>query len=194
MTGGSITIDGVNIQKLSLKELRNRIGLVPQNGVLFSGTIASNIRFGKPDATDEEVAGAADIAQAFEFIDQGEDGYERVISQGGSNVSGGQKQRLAIARAVIKKPEVMIFDDSFSALDMKTDASLRKRLKEEMQGTTQIVVAQRISTILHADQILVMDGGHIVGKGTHQELMETCSVYQQIAKSQLSSAELGGLA
>ncbi len=194
VTGGSITIDGVNIQKLSLKDLRNRIGLVPQKGVLFSGTIASNIRFGKPEASDEEVRKAADIAQATEFIDDGEDGYERRISQGGSNVSGGQKQRLAIARAIVKKPEVMIFDDSFSALDMKTDAALRKRLEEEMKDTTQIVVAQRISTILHADQILVMDGGHIVGKGIHQELMETCSVYQQIAKSQLSSTELGGLA
>ncbi|MGF6376115.1 ATP-binding cassette subfamily B multidrug efflux pump [Clostridiales Family XIII bacterium PM5-7] len=190
-TEGSITLDGVDVKELSIKELRDAIGFVPQKGVLFSGTIASNLRFGKPDATEEELKLAAQIAQAEEFIIDKDEQYESHIAQGGSNVSGGQKQRLAIARAIAKDPEVFVFDDSFSALDMKTDAKLRKELEEQISDRTEIIVAQRISTIIHADQILVLDDGEIVGKGTHQELMDHCEVYQQIAMSQLSAKELG---
>lgn len=190
VTEGSITVDGVDVRKLSKKDLRSRIGLVPQKGVLFSGTIASNLRFGKSEAEQEELERAAQIAQAMEFISSDNDGFERSISQGGSNVSGGQKQRLSIARAIVKSPEIYIFDDSFSALDMKTDALLRKELEKYVKNSAVIIVAQRISTIMNADQILVLDEGRIVGKGTHRELMESCDTYKQIAGSQLSAAEL----
>ncbi len=186
-------MDGVEIRDLSLRALRGEIGFVPQKGVLFSGTIASNIRFGNKDASDEEMREAAEIAQAADFIEEKNMGFESDVSQGGSNVSGGQKQRLAIARAIARRPKILIFDDSFSALDMKTDAKLRKKLSEKVKDATMIVVAQRISTILNADQILVLDEGHMVGKGTHQELMENCEVYRQIAESQLSSTELEGI-
>lgn len=188
---GSITLDGQDIRKIRMSDLREEIGFVPQKGVLFSGTIASNLRFGRDDATDEEIRLAAEIAQASEFIDAKDDKYDSAIAQGGSNVSGGQKQRLAIARAIAKNPKIFIFDDSFSALDLKTDAALRKALSDNVKDCTVIIVAQRISTILHADQILVLDDGRIVGKGTHEELMKSCEVYQQIAKSQLSAKELG---
>lgn len=194
VTGGEILLDGINIKDLPLYELREMIGFVPQKGVLFSGTIASNLRFGKKDAADEEIAKAAEIAQAMEFILQKDEQFNSYIAQGGSNVSGGQKQRLAIARAIAKNPQIFVFDDSFSALDMKTDAALRKALSKHVKHATEIVVAQRISTILHADQILVLDDGEIVGKGTHKELMESCEVYQQIAKSQLSAKELAAAA
>ena len=190
-TEGSITLDGCDIRDISLKELRDEIGYVPQKGVLFSGTIASNLRFGKQNATDEEIAEAADIAQASEFINLKDEKYNSPIAQGGTNVSGGQKQRLSIARAIAKNPKVFIFDDSFSALDMKTDAALRKALSEKVKDSTVIIVAQRISTILNAEQILVMEEGRIVAKGTHRELLNTCDVYRQIAKSQLSAKELG---
>lgn len=188
---GSITLDGQDIRKIRMSDLREEIGFVPQKGVLFSGTIASNLRFGRDDATDEEIRLAAEIAQATEFIDAKDDKYDSAIAQGGSNVSGGQKQRLSIARAIAKNPKIFIFDDSFSALDLKTDAALRKALSDNVKDCTVIIVAQRISTILHADQILVLDDGRIVGKGTHEELMKSCEVYQQIAKSQLSAKELG---
>ena len=190
VTEGSITVDGVDVRKLTKNDLRSRIGLVPQKGVLFSGTIASNLKFGRTEATDEELEKAAEIAQAMEFIDSDEKGFERAISQGGSNVSGGQKQRLAIARAIVKKPEIYIFDDSFSALDMKTDAALRKALEAYVKNSAVIIVAQRISTIMNADQILVLDEGKIVGKGTHKELMQNCETYKQIAGSQLSEEEI----
>ena len=188
---GSITLDGQDIRKIRMSDLREEIGFVPQKGVLFSGTITSNLRFGRDDATDEEIRLAAEIAQASEFIDAKDDKYDSAIAQGGSNVSGGQKQRLSIARAIAKNPKIFIFDDSFSALDLKTDAALRKALSDNVKDCTVIIVAQRISTILHADQILVLDDGRIVGKGTHEELMKSCEVYQQIAKSQLSAKELG---
>ena len=188
---GSITLDGQDIRKIRMSDLREEIGFVPQKGVLFSGTIASNLRFGRDDATDEEIRLAAEIAQASEFIDAKDDKYDSAIAQEGSNVSGGQKQRLSIARAIAKNPKIFIFDDSFSALDLKTDAALRKALSDNVKDCTVIIVAQRISTILHADQILVLDDGRIVGKGTHEELMKSCEVYQQIAKSQLSAKELG---
>ena len=188
---GSITLDGQDIRKIRMSDLREEIGFVPQKGVLFSGTIASNLRFGRDDATDEVIRLAAEIAQASEFIDAKDDKYDSAIAQGGSNVSGGQKQRLSIARAIAKNPKIFIFDDSFSALDLKTDAALRKALSDNVKDCTVIIVAQRISTILHADQILVLDDGRIVGKGTHEELMKSCEVYQQIAKSQLSAKELG---
>ena len=191
ITAGSITIDGTDIRTLPLKELRNEIGFVPQKGVLFSGTIASNLRFGNSNASDEQIKEAAQIAQADDFVEEKKEGYESQIAQGGSNVSGGQKQRLAIARAIAKQPKIFIFDDSFSALDMKTDVKLRRALEDHVKDCTMIIVAQRISTILHADQILVLDDGRIVGKGKHEELLRTCDVYQQIAKSQLSAKELG---
>ena len=190
VTEGEILLDGVNIKDLTLEELRDNIGFVPQKGVLFSGTIASNLRFGDSDATEEAIRKAAEVAQALEFIEEKKGRFESEIAQGGSNVSGGQKQRLAIARAIVKNPKIFVFDDSFSALDMKTDAKLRKALEKHVKDATEIVVAQRISTILYADQILVLDDGEIVGKGTHKELMGSCSVYQQIAASQLSAEEL----
>lgn len=191
VTGGQITLDGKDIRRISMEELREEIGFVPQKGVLFSGTIESNLRFGKADATEDDIKEAARIAQAAEFIETKKEKYDSVIAQGGSNVSGGQKQRLAIARAIAKKAKVLVFDDSFSALDMKTDAALRKELNEKVQDTSIIIVAQRVSTILHADQILVLDDGKIVGKGTHDELLKNCEVYLQIARSQLSEKELG---
>ena len=191
VTEGSITLDGTDIRELSMKDLRQQIGFVPQKGVLFSGTIASNLRFGNKDASDADVRQAAQIAQAEDFIEEKSEKYDAPIAQGGTNVSGGQKQRLAIARAIAKHPKIFVFDDSFSALDLKTDAKLRKALSNTVQDSTVIIVAQRISTILHADQILVLDEGQIVGKGTHEELMKTCTVYQEIAKSQMSAKELG---
>ena len=191
VTAGRITLDGKDIRDIRMADLREEIGYVPQKGVLFSGTIASNLRFGKEDATEEEIVKAAQIAQATEFIENKDDKYETAISQGGTNVSGGQKQRLAIARAIAKNPRIFIFDDSFSALDLKTDAALRKALADNVKDSTVIIVAQRISTILHAEQILVLDDGRIVGKGTHEQLLKECEVYQQIAKSQLSARELG---
>ena len=190
VTSGKILVDGVDIREMGLHDLRERIGYVPQKGVLFSGTIDSNIRYGKEDATKEEVNRAAEIAQAQEFIGQKEKGMKSEIAQGGTNVSGGQKQRLSIARAIAKNPELYIFDDSFSALDYKTDVVLRRALKKETKDATTLIVAQRISTILHADKILVLDEGKIVGEGTHKELLKTCEVYQQIAMSQLSKEEL----
>ena len=190
VTQGTIRIDGVDIKQMKQHELRDRLGLIPQKGVLFTGTIESNIKFGNPDASDEEMKRAARIAQASEFIDKMPDGYQTPIAQGGMNVSGGQKQRLAIARTIAKDPEIYIFDDSFSALDYKTDATLRKTLKQELSNRTMIIVAQRISTIMNAEQILVLDEGRIIGKGTHRELLKTCETYRQIASSQLSKEEL----
>ena len=190
VTEGSITLDGVDIREVSQHDLRERLGYVPQKGLLFSGDIASNIMFGNPDGTEEDMVEAAEIAQATEFIEAKPDRYESHIAQGGSNVSGGQKQRLSIARAIAKHPEVFIFDDSFSALDFKTDVTLRKALKKRTKNSTVLIVAQRISTILNAEQIIVLDEGRVAGMGTHSELLETCEVYQQIAASQLSEAEL----
>ncbi len=191
VTDGRITLDGKDIRDIRMADLREEIGYVPQKGVLFSGTIASNLRFGRENATEEEIVKAAQIAQATEFIENKDDKYETAISQGGTNVSGGQKQRLAIARAIAKNPQICIFDDSFSALDLKTDAALRRALADNVKDSTVIIVAQRISTILHAEQILVLDDGRIVGKGTHEQLLKECEVYRQIAKSQLSARELG---
>lgn len=190
VTEGSIKIDGVDIRQVSQHDLREKIGYVPQKGILFSGTIDSNLRMGKQDATREGILRAAKIAQAADFIEEKPDKYNTAISQGGGNVSGGQKQRLSIARAIAKNPEIYVFDDSFSALDFKTDAALRKALRDEIKDSTVIIVAQRISTVIHADQILVLDDGKIVGKGTHQELLKNCEVYKQIALSQLSKEEL----
>lgn len=191
VTKGRVTLDGMDIRDIAMEELRDEIGFVPQKGVLFSGTIASNLRFGRDEATEEEMKRAAEIAQATDFIEEKEDKYDSVIAQGGSNVSGGQKQRLAIARAIAKQPKIYIFDDSFSALDLKTDAALRKALGATTKDCTTIIVAQRISTILHAEQILVLNDGRIVGKGTHEELLKNCETYREIAKSQLSARELG---
>lgn len=190
VTEGRITVDGVDIRDMELHNLRERIGYVPQKAVLFSGTIDSNIRYGKKTATEEDAVHAAQIAQAWEFIQEKDKGMHADIAQGGTNVSGGQKQRLSIARAIAKNPEIYIFDDSFSALDYKTDVVLRRALKKETKDATTLIVAQRISTILHADKILVLDEGKIAGQGTHKELMKTCEVYQQIAMSQLSKEEL----
>lgn len=190
VTGGEILLDGTDIREMDLKDLRERLGYVPQKGVLFSGTIDSNLRFGCDDAPEEQIRTAAEIAQATEFIEQKPERFQSHISQGGSNVSGGQKQRLSIARAIAKNPELYIFDDSFSALDFKTDAALRKALKASTKDATTLIVAQRISTIIHADQILVLDEGRIAGKGTHKELLKNCEVYRQIATSQLSEEEL----
>ena len=192
VTSGQITIDGVDIRKLTCKKLRSLIGLVPQKGVLFSGDIESNLKFAGEFITDEQMKEAAEIAQAAEFIEQKEKQYHSEISQGGTNVSGGQKQRLSIARAIAKQPKVLIFDDSFSALDYKTDATLRKELARKTGDATVIIVAQRINTILHADQILVLEDGRIVGKGTHEQLLASCEAYQEIAGSQLSENELKG--
>ena len=191
ITEGELLVDGADVRRVSQHDLRAKIGYVPQKGVLFSGTIASNLRYGNNDASQEELDKAAQIAQAADFIGEKPDGFDSEISQGGTNVSGGQKQRLSIARAIAIHPEIYIFDDSFSALDYKTDVALRKALKEETAGSTVLIVAQRISTILHAEQIIVLDEGKIVGKGTHKELLKTCEVYQQIAMSQLSKEELG---
>ena len=190
VTEGKITIDGQDVRDLTQHELRDKLGYVPQKGVLFSGNIASNIMFGNPAGSEQEMTEAAQIAQAVEFIDTKPERYKSPISQGGANVSGGQKQRLSIARAIAKHPDVYIFDDSFSALDYKTDTVLRSALKEKTTDSVVLIVAQRISTILHAEQIIVLDGGKIVGKGTHEELLKTCDAYYQIAASQLSESEL----
>lgn len=189
-TDGEILVDGVNIKDISQHKLRNQIGYVPQKGILFSGTIESNIKYGSEGISDEDVVKAASIAQATEFIESKPEKYETEISQGGTNVSGGQKQRLSIARALAKKPDIFIFDDSFSALDLKTDAALRKELKSQVKDSTMLIVAQRISTIMNAEQIIVLDEGNMVGKGTHEELLKNCEVYKQIALSQLSKEEL----
>lgn len=191
VTGGRITIDGVDVREMSLHKLHEIIGFVPQKGVLFTGDIASNIKFGDADISDEQMRKAAKIAQAEDFINSNEKGYEREISQGGTNVSGGQKQRLSIARALAKNPKILVFDDSFSALDNKTDVALRQALSENVKDATQIIVAQKISTILNADNIIVLDKGRVVDQGKHEELMQSSIVYQEIAQSQLSNAELG---
>ncbi|MBQ0005701.1 MAG: ABC transporter ATP-binding protein [Clostridiales bacterium] len=193
VTEGSIEIDGRDIRKYTTESLRKSIGLVPQKGVLFSGTIESNIKFGNDNATEDDVKKYAQIAQAEDFIEEKDEKYQSFIAQGGSNVSGGQKQRLSIARALAKEPAILIFDDSFSALDMKTDAILRKELAEKVKDSTKIIVAQRVGTILHAEQIIVLEDGEIVGKGTHEELLRDCDVYRQIAESQLSRKELEGV-
>ena len=190
VTGGELLIDGVNIKDVPQKELRKRIGFVPQKGMLFSGTIESNIKYGNPDMSDEQMVKAAEIAQATEFREAKEKKYKSEIAQGGNNVSGGQKQRLSIARAIAIDPEIIVFDDSFSALDFKTDSKLREELAKQTVGKTVIIVAQRISTILNADQIIVLEEGKIVGKGTHKELMNNCEQYKEIAMSQLSKEEL----
>jgi ATP-binding cassette subfamily B protein len=192
VTSGKITIDGEDIRQIALKDLRKNIGFVPQKGLLFSGTIESNINFGVENATKEQMKKAARIAQATEFIEGKPEGYETAIAQGGGNVSGGQKQRLSIARAIAKDPKIYIFDDSFSALDYKTDVALRQALNHEIKDAAVLIVAQRISTILHADKIIVLDEGRIVGQGTHEELLKSNTVYQEIAKSQLSKKELEG--
>lgn len=192
VTGGKILIAGTDIRKVDIHALRDKIGYVPQKGNLFSGTIKSNILFGAEDQSEENMKKAAEIAQATEFIEAKEEKYESEISQGGTNVSGGQRQRLSIARAIATNPEIYIFDDSFSALDYKTDVNLRKALNEETTDATIFIVAQRISTIMHADQIIVLDKGHIVGKGTHEELLKTCEIYKEIALSQLKEEELHG--
>ncbi len=193
VTGGRITIDGIDIRELSQKKLRSLMGFVPQKGVLFSGTIASNIKFaGEERISDEMMKEAAEIAQAQEFIESKKEAFESPVAQGGTNVSGGQKQRLSIARAIAGRPKIFLFDDSFSALDYKTDAVLRKALHEKLSDATVVIVAQRISTILHADQIIVLDDGRIAGIGKHENLLQTCEAYQEIAKSQLSEAELKG--
>ena len=190
VTGGELLIDGVNIKNVSQKDLRSRIGFVPQKGVLFSGTIESNIKYGKDNISDDEMKKAASIAQATEFIEKKEEGYNSPIAQGGNNVSGGQKQRLSIARALAIDPEIYVFDDSFSALDLKTDKALREALNAQTENKTVIIVAQRISTIMNADKIIVLEEGKIVGKGTHEELLKNCETYRQIALSQLSEEEL----
>ncbi len=186
---GSILVDGMDIRMISQETLRARIGYVPQTSLLFTGSIAENIRYGKKDATDEEVQHAAEIAQAAEFITEMKEGYNAVIAQGGTNVSGGQKQRLSIARALVRRPEIYLFDDSFSALDFRTDAKLRAALKEETAQSTMLIVAQRVSTVMAADRIIVMDDGRMMGIGNHQELMRTCEVYREIVFSQLSAEE-----
>lgn len=190
VTKGAVRVDGVDVREMDEKVLRDKLGYVPQKGVLFSGTIASNISYGCPDASSETIEKAAEIAQAADFIEEKEKKYQSPIAQGGTNVSGGQKQRLSIARAIAKNPEIFIFDDSFSALDYKTDATLRKALKKATKDATTLIVAQRISTILHADRIIVLDEGRMAGQGTHQELMKNCQVYREIAMSQLSEEEL----
>ena len=187
---GAVLVDGVDVREQEQEALRAKIGFVPQRATLFSGTIAENIRYGKPDATDAELRHAAEIAQANEFIDDMPQGMESVIAQGGANVSGGQKQRLSIARALVRKPELYIFDDTFSALDYTTDAHLRAALKSETGDATVLIVAQRVSTIIDADQILVLDNGQLVGIGTHRDLMETNAVYREIVLSQLSLEEV----
>ena len=190
VTGGRVTIDGIDVREMPQEQLHSLLGYVPQKGILFSGTIESNLKFGGAQITDAGMKKAASIAQATEFIDAKPEGYASPIAQGGSNVSGGQKQRLSIARAIAKDPKIYLFDDSFSALDYKTDVTLRRALKEETDNATVIIVAQRISTVLHANQILVLDDGRLVGKGTHAQLMATCPEYQEIARSQLSQKEL----
>lgn len=190
MSEGKILIDGVDVRDYRLSKLRDKIGFIPQKALLFTGTIADNLRYGKEDATQEEMERAAEIAQASEFISRKPDGFNEHLSEGGSNFSGGQKQRLAIARAIIRRPEIYIFDDSFSALDYQTDAKLRARLKKETTESTVLIVAQRVGTIMHADKIIVLNEGEVVGMGTHRELLEKCPIYYDIAASQLSKEEL----
>lgn len=190
VTEGQVLVDGVDVRDYSKTDLVNKIGYVPQKGMLFRGTIMSNIKYGKEDATEEEVKKACSIAQATNFIARFKDGYEHEISQGGTNVSGGQRQRLSIARAIVKKPEIFIFDDSFSALDYKTDKKLRKALKKEVSEATKLIVAQRVGTIIDADLIIVLENGRMVGSGTHEQLLKTCTVYKEIASSQLSKEEI----
>jgi len=190
VSSGKVLVDGVNVSDLSQSDLRNKIGFVPQSAVLFTGSISENIRYGNSDATDEEVYHAADVAQAADFIAEMPEGFHTAIAQGGSNVSGGQKQRLSIARALVRKPEIYIFDDSFSALDFKTDALLRAALKSETEESAVIIVAQRVSTVMDADRILVLDDGELVGTGNHRELMKSCQVYREIVSSQLSEEEM----
>ncbi|MGM9903080.1 ABC transporter ATP-binding protein/permease [Enterococcus sp. 10A9_DIV0425] len=187
---GEILIDGVDVRDYRLSKLRQKIGFIPQKALLFTGTIAENMRYGKEDATQEEIERAAEIAQATDFISKKPDGYDELLSEGGTNFSGGQKQRLAIARAIIRRPEIYIFDDSFSALDYQTDAKLRARLKKETTESTVLIVAQRVGTIMHADKIIVLNEGEVVGIGTHRELLENCPIYYDIAASQLSKEEL----
>ncbi|MBN4049287.1 ABC transporter ATP-binding protein/permease [Clostridium estertheticum] len=189
-SSGSVLVDGVDVREMSQESLRSKIGFVPQNTVLFSGTIADNIKFGKDSATAEEIQHAATVAQATEFVNGMKDGYEHVIAQGGTNVSGGQKQRLSIARALIRQPEIYIFDDSFSALDFKTDAKLRAALKKETAKSTVLIIAQRVATVMDADRIIVLDDGKIAGMGTHKELLTSCKIYHEIVSSQLSEEEL----
>jgi len=190
VAAGSILVDGVDIREMPQEALRSKLGFVPQKAVLFNDSIASNIRFGREDATDEEVAHAADTAQALEFILAMPDGFQSAIAQGGTNLSGGQKQRLAIARALVRKPEIYVFDDTFSALDFRTDATLRAALRKETARSTVIIVAQRVNTVMDADRIIVLDDGQVVGMGTHRELIRTCGVYREIVSSQLSEEEL----
>jgi ATP-binding cassette, subfamily B, multidrug efflux pump len=185
-----VLVDGMDVREMTQQDLRAKIGLVPQTAVIFSGTVAENIRFGNEGASDEEVRHAADVAQATEFITEMGDGFNSTISQGGTNISGGQKQRLSIARALVRKPGVYIFDDSFSALDYATDARLRAALRRETTNATVLIVAQRVSTIIGADQILVLDEGRIVGSGTHQELMQSNDVYREIVLSQVTAEEI----
>ena len=190
VTLGKILVDGVDVRAYNLKALRQKIGFIPQKALLFTGTIAENIRYGKEDASSEELNQAADVAQARDFIESREERFETHLAEGGNNLSGGQKQRLSIARAVVKEPDIYIFDDSFSALDYKTDATLRRRLKEVTQDATVLIVAQRVGTIMDADQIIVLDKGEIVGRGRHEELMENNAIYREIANSQLNSQSL----
>jgi ATP-binding cassette subfamily B multidrug efflux pump len=190
VTAGKVLVDGIDVRNVTQHDLRDKIGYVSQKAVLFSGTIESNIRYANENATNEEVAKYAETAQALDFVNDGGQGYATIVSQGGTNLSGGQKQRLAIARALAKRPEIYIFDDSLSALDFKTDMALRKALKKETSSATVLIVTQRVSTIMGADQIVVLDNGEIAGIGTHRELMNTCKVYQEIALSQLSKEEL----
>jgi ATP-binding cassette, subfamily B, multidrug efflux pump len=190
VTGGKVLVDGVDVRDVTQHDLREKIGYVSQKAVLFSGTIESNIRYANENATQEEITKYADTAQALDFITESDNGFETPVSQGGTNLSGGQKQRISIARALAKKPEIYIFDDALSALDFKTDAALRRALKKETSNATVLLVTQRISTVLNADKIVVLDKGEVVGTGTHKELMESCNVYREIALSQLSKEEL----
>jgi ATP-binding cassette, subfamily B, multidrug efflux pump len=190
VTSGSVLVDGVDVREMRQEDLWRKVGVVPQQAFLFNGTVASNVRYGDPDATDDEVMHALEVAQGREFVMEMPDGLAAPITQGGSNVSGGQRQRLAIARALAKRPEVYIFDDSFSALDFKTDSMLRAALRQELDSATVIIVAQRVGTIMTADRIVVMDDGMVVGIGTHAELLETCPTYREIVFSQLSEAEV----
>jgi ATP-binding cassette subfamily B protein len=190
VTEGQVLVDGIDVREVSQHDLRAKIGYVPQKSSLFSGTIESNMKYANDNANENDINKALEIAQAKDFVSEKPEGIKSAISQGGSNVSGGQKQRLSIARALMKKPEIYIFDDSFSALDFKTDSTLRKALKDNIKSSTLLIVAQRISTIMNAEQIIVLDEGKIVGKGTHKELMENCTAYQEIALSQLSKEEL----
>ena len=190
VTEGQVLVNGQDVRDYQLKDLREKIGYIPQKAQLFTGTIEDNLRYGKKNATQAEMEQAAEIAQAAEFISQKPKGYQEELAEGGSNFSGGQKQRLAIARAVIRRPEIYIFDDSFSALDYQTDAKLRARLKKETTESTVLIVAQRVGTIMHADKIIVLNEGEVVGMGTHRELLEKCPIYYDIAASQLSKEEL----